>query len=199
MGAGDGDFQRGLSMGRKRRVPALVDATRREAVIYCRVSTREQVNNLSLDTQEQRCREWCGKQGYVVRRVFREEGESAKTAERPVLRELLEYCERNLPSVQYLVVYALDRFSRNTGDYFQLRERMLDVGVRLRSATQPMDESSSGVLLEGMGALYGHYDNAKRRENTLIGMQARIDSQGMALHGSPGLSKGARRHFWAHP
>ena len=61
------------------------------AVIYVRVSTADQVENLSLDTQEQRCREFCKRQGLKVERVFREEGASAKTTERQKLQEMFDH------------------------------------------------------------------------------------------------------------
>ena len=40
------------------------------AVLYCRVSTKEQVENLSLPTQQQRCAEYCQRKGFTVLRVF---------------------------------------------------------------------------------------------------------------------------------
>ena len=63
-----------------------------QAVIYCRVSTKEQTKNLSLPTQERVCREYCERQGVAVNRVFVEEGESAKTSDRTKLIELLDFC-----------------------------------------------------------------------------------------------------------
>ena len=49
------------------------------AVIYVRVSTKEQTENLSLPTQLRACEEYCRRQGYEVLERFHEEGESAKT------------------------------------------------------------------------------------------------------------------------
>lgn len=49
------------------------------AVIYCRVSSEEQVKNLSLPTQQKACIEYCNRQGFEVDKIFVEEGESAKT------------------------------------------------------------------------------------------------------------------------
>jgi Resolvase, N terminal domain len=47
------------------------------AVIYVRVSTKEQTENLSLPTQLRTCEEYCRSQGYEVLERFHEEGESA--------------------------------------------------------------------------------------------------------------------------
>jgi len=55
-------------------LPAMVGA-----VIYVRVSTKEQTENLSLPTQLRACGEYCRRQGYGVLERFHEEGESAKT------------------------------------------------------------------------------------------------------------------------
>src|SRR4051812_30276108 len=45
------------------------------AVIYVRVSTKEQTENLSLPTQLRACEEYCGRQGYEILERFHEEGE----------------------------------------------------------------------------------------------------------------------------
>jgi site-specific DNA recombinase len=59
------------------------------AVIYVRVSTKEQTENLSLPTQLRACEEYCRRQGYEVLERFHEEGESAKTTDRSQLQNLL--------------------------------------------------------------------------------------------------------------
>jgi DNA invertase Pin-like site-specific DNA recombinase len=63
------------------------------AVIYIRVSTKEQTENLSLATQLKACEEYCERQGFEVVARFRDEGESAKTADRTELQKLLHFCE----------------------------------------------------------------------------------------------------------
>ena len=65
------------------------------AVIYVRVSTKEQTENLSLPTQLRACEEYCRRQGYEVLERFHEEGESAKTTDRSQLQNLLTYCRLN--------------------------------------------------------------------------------------------------------
>ncbi|HRS37464.1 MAG TPA: recombinase family protein [Thermoanaerobaculia bacterium] len=83
-------------------------------VVYIRVSTEEQVANLSLDTQDAACRAYAARQGWDVLRVYREEGESAKTAQRPVLQRLLDDLERRRFHPVALVVYDLSRLARET-------------------------------------------------------------------------------------
>ena len=65
------------------------------AIIYTRVSSDEQVKGTSLEYQEQICRQYCSTKGIEVLNVFREEGVSAKTAERLELLRAMEYCRRH--------------------------------------------------------------------------------------------------------
>ena len=74
------------------------------AVIYVRVSTKEQTENLSLPTQLKACEAYCQRQGFHVLARFREEGESAKTADRTELQKLLQFCRTNKGRVQFAVV-----------------------------------------------------------------------------------------------
>lgn len=56
---------------------------KKRAVIYCRVSTKEQVEEgNSLVSQEKICRDYANKHNYEIVRVFIEQGESAKNADR---------------------------------------------------------------------------------------------------------------------
>jgi DNA invertase Pin-like site-specific DNA recombinase len=83
------------------------------AVIYVRVSTKEQTENLSLPTQLRACEEYCRRQGYDVLERFYEEGESAKTTDRSQLQKLLTFCRLNKGRVHFVVVFNLTRFARD--------------------------------------------------------------------------------------
>jgi DNA invertase Pin-like site-specific DNA recombinase len=109
------------------------------AVIYVRVSTKEQTENLSLPTQLKACEEYCERQGFHVLTRFREEGGSAKTADRTELQKLLQFCRNNKGKVQFVVVFNLTRFAREKYDHFALRAHLKSLGISLRSATVPID------------------------------------------------------------
>jgi len=144
------------------------------AVIYCRVSTKEQTHNLSLPTQEQACRDYCQHQGFEVARVFIEEGESAKTEDRPQLKKLLTYCRENKKRIGFVVVYSLTRFARDKYSHFVVRAHLSKLDITLRSATEPIDDSSSGKLMEGILASFSQFDNDVR-SRTVAGMKATIE------------------------
>jgi len=52
----------------------------------------------------------CVHNGWQVIRLFREEGESAKTADRPRLQELLTFCRNAKPRPEFVVVHHVDRW-----------------------------------------------------------------------------------------
>src|SRR4026209_1857948 len=128
------------------------------AVIYVRVSTKEQTENLSLPTQLRACEEYCRRQGYEILERFHEEGESAKTTDRSQLQALLKYCRTHKSKVHFVVVYNLTRFAREKYDHFALRAHLKSLGISLRSATEPIDDTSTGKLMEGGLASFAQVD-----------------------------------------
>ena len=145
------------------------------AVIYTRVSTKGRTENLSLPTQLKVCEEYCERQGLEVIARFREEGESAKTADRTELQQLLSFCRANKGRVQFVVVYNLTRFAREKYDHFALRAHLKSLGISLRSATEPIDDTSTGKLMEGVLAAFAQFDNDVRSERMRGGMRAALE------------------------
>ncbi len=145
------------------------------AVIYVRVSTKEQTENLSLPTQLRACEEYCRRQGYEVIERFHEEGESAKTTDRSQLQLLLKYCRTHKGHVHFVVVYNLTRFAREKYDHFALRAHLKSLGISLRSATEPIDDTSTGKLMEGVLAAFAQFDNDCRADRTRAGMRAALE------------------------
>ena len=144
------------------------------AVIYIRVSTKEQTENLSLPTQLRACEEYCRREGFDVLERFKEEGESAKTADRTELQRLLTYCRTHKGRVHFLIVFNLTRFARDKYDHFALRSHLQSLGISLRSATEPIDDSSTGKLMEGVLAAFAQFDNDVRSDRTRAGMRAAL-------------------------
>jgi DNA invertase Pin-like site-specific DNA recombinase len=145
------------------------------ALIYVRVSTKEQTENLSLPTQLRACEEYCCREGFEVLARFKEEGESAKTTDRTELQNLLKYCRTHKGKVHFVVVYNLTRFAREKYDHFALRAHLKSLGISLRSATEPIDDTSTGKLMEGVLAAFAQFDNDVRSERTRAGMRAALE------------------------
>lgn len=144
-----------------------------EAVIYKRVSTQDQVNNMSLGEQDKVCRAFCMGKDMKVVEIFADEGESAKTADRTKLKEMLEYCRANRKTVGHVVVYKIDRFARSVQDHSALQLLLKKMGIILWSATEPIGETTTGKLMEHVLASFAQFDNDVRSERCSAGMIAR--------------------------
>ena len=55
-------------------------------IIYVRVSSEKQIDGYSLDSQEELCSKRAKEQGFTIVKLFREEGISATTTNRPLLQ-----------------------------------------------------------------------------------------------------------------
>jgi DNA invertase Pin-like site-specific DNA recombinase len=88
-----------------------------------------QTENLSLPTQLRACEDYCKHAGYEILERFKEEGESAKTADRTELQRLLKYCRTHKGKVHFVVVYNLTRFAREKYDHFALRAHLKSFGI----------------------------------------------------------------------
>lgn len=97
--------------------------------------------------------------GWKIAKIFKEEGESAKAADRTQLKELMEYCRINKGKVQVCLVYKIDRFARNQMDHYAIKARLLEYGVSVRSATEPVDDTPIGKVIEGLFAAVAQLDN----------------------------------------
>ena len=143
-------------------------------IVYIRVSTKEQTEGYSLDSQEKACREFCEKQGWEVVKVFREEGESAKTADRTQLIELLKFCGENKGKTDILLVHKLDRIARQSSDHHAIRATLSRYHVVLRSVTEPIDETSQGKFMENIYSAVAQLDNDVRAERSKSGLVERV-------------------------
>lgn len=170
--------------------PAILRAM--TAFIYCRVSTGRQVDGSSLDTQRQRCIEYCEREGWRVVRVFVEEGASAKSTDRPVFQEMLKECRKHKGTIGYIVVYSMSRFARNASDHFNVRAQLHKLNIALRSATEAINDSAYGEFFETLAAGQAQLDNRIRSDLTYEAMVACVSSGRWMWRPMIGYLKGSK-------
>lgn len=160
------------------------------SIIYVRVSSLRQLDNASLATQEKACREFCERNGWQVLRVFKEEGESAKTADRTELQAMLRCCRTANPRPAYLVVYSLDRFARNGVDHDAVRIQLNGMGVLLRCVQTPLGETPTERAIERILSALPQLDNELRAERSVAGMKTRLEEGRWMFKGPLGYING---------
>lgn len=145
-----------------------------KGIIYCRVSSKEQIEGTSLESQKAACTDYARSKNIDVLRVFVEQGESAKFADRTQLLELLEFCRKNKGTVNVLLVWKVDRFARNVTDHFSVKATLGKYGVRILSVTEPIDTNPEGKLMETILAGFAQFDNDIRAMRTVQGMKRKL-------------------------
>jgi site-specific DNA recombinase len=101
---------------------------RKNAIIYTRVSTKEQAEtNTSLETQKKLCEQYAKNNNYIVKAYFGGTYESAKSDDRKEFKRMLKFAKQS-STVGYIIVYSYDRFSRTGSSASQITSELLEDG-----------------------------------------------------------------------
>jgi Resolvase, N terminal domain len=99
----------------------------------------------------------------------------------------------NKGRVHFVVVFNLTRFARDKYDHFALRSHLKSLGISLRSATVPIDDTSTGKLMDGVLAAFAQFDNDVRSDRTRAGMKAALE---LTASVSPSCRKSKPPRIW---
>jgi site-specific DNA recombinase len=146
-------------------------SNRNKAIIYTRVSTKEQAdNNTSLGTQKRYCEEYTLINGLEVVENFGGTYESAKTDERKEFQRMIKYARQN-STIGFILIYSYDRFSRSGSNASYIADELKKQGITLIAVTQKVDTSNAGgILQQDFFFLLSRFDNEMRRDKTKTGM-----------------------------
>lgn len=133
-------------------------------VAYCRVSTEEQAEEgYSIEGQANRLRSYAELHELGAVTVVEDPGLSGKNLKRQGLQQILGMVEAG--HVSNILVWRLDRLSRDLGDLILLADRFGQAGVALHSFTEKLDLSSGG----GAPAPPAQYDRARASNLVCVG------------------------------
>ena len=157
--------------------------------LYTRVSTDMQASKDegSLDTQEARLRAAvASRAGHAeIVRVFREEGESGKSLDRPELQALLAGIRAG--DFDLLMVTRIDRLSRSLMDFHQVHELMKNRGVQFWSLNESFDTSTAvGRAMLKLVLVFAELEREQTAERTRHALEARAQ-RGLWNGGHPPL------------
>jgi site-specific DNA recombinase len=122
----------------------------KKVAIYARVSSDSQDVDLSISAQLRALREYAAKNGYQVVREFVDEAESGRTTDRPAFKEMIALARTHQPPFQAVLVWKLNRFARSRVDSITYKTLLKSKGIKVISINEPLDDSPSGKLLEGV-------------------------------------------------
>lgn len=118
-------------------------------VLYLRFSSAKQ-NEQSIEGQDRVCTEFCAREGHeIIARYIDRAASASKDIEKreAFLKMISDSANQDFDAV---VVYKLDRFSRNRYDSAIYRAKLKKNGVRLLSATENLTDSPESIILEAM-------------------------------------------------
>ncbi|MDP8260019.1 MAG: recombinase family protein [Candidatus Gygaella obscura] len=141
-----------------------------KVAIYLRVSTEDQVREgYSLEVQEEYLRGYATRESHQVYSMYKDGGISGYTKERPALIRLLRDAKDN--KFDLVIVYKLDRFSRNLKDLLNIVDELLSYGVGFKSATEPFDTTNSAgkLMFQQLGS-FAEFERNRIKERVFPGM-----------------------------
>ena len=148
----------------------------------CQVSTLEQKEHgYSIEEQERKLKSFCEINDWSVSDVFIDAGFSGAKRERPELQRMMNDIKR----FDLILVYKLDRLTRNVRDLLDLLEIFEQNNVAFRSATEVYDTSTAmGRLFVTLVGAMAEWERETIRERVMMGKRAAI-KQGMILTPPP--------------
>jgi site-specific DNA recombinase len=151
----------------KQQLEDIQRVVRRRAIIYCRVSTDEQENNTSLETQEADCRKWAAAQGIEVVAVVYESFTGMLLWERKQLERVRILYKSGAANT--VIVRTFDRLSRVQTHFAILTEEMQRYHVELECAKEHVDKSPVGQKARMIMSTVAEVEHTKIIERTTTG------------------------------
>lgn len=141
--------------------------------IYCRVSTKEQVNGYSLEEQKRICKDYMHNMGIKYFRLYLDEGYTGKNLDRPSFQNMLEHCLQR--KITHIIVWKLDRLSRNLTDTLLLIEELDNMGIGVISVTQAIDSTTTlGKIVTSILSGFSQIELENLTERVRMGVRARF-------------------------
>ena len=136
------------------------------AVIYQRVSSKEQEFGFSPEVQIEVCRKWADRNGYEVVKSFEGEYESAKSdVNRKRFKQMLDFVKDRKNKIDAVIVYSTSRFSRTGVESFSIVEELKKKGITVFSATSSYDaRTPDGEMMQGYELVQARHDNAVKSQ-----------------------------------
>lgn len=138
-----------------------------KGVIYARYSSDNQREE-SIEGQIRECRAFAEKNDIEIVETYIDRALSAKTDSRPDFLRLIK--DSASKKFEILLVWKLDRFSRNKFDSAHYKWTLKNNGVRVVSATEAISNGPEGILLESLLEGMAEYYSAELSVKVVRGL-----------------------------
>lgn len=121
----------------------------KRAVAYARFSSNNQRDE-SIDAQLRAIREYCERNNIQLVEIYTDEAQSATTDMRDDFKNMIDDIFAGKLDIDTVLVHKFNRFARNKYDSAIYKKRLRDIGIKVVSVTQPIDDSPEGRILESL-------------------------------------------------
>src|ERR1022692_1760983 len=134
-----------------KQCPVTVSNVPRQAVLYTRVSSKEQELGYSIPAQQELLRSYGAQLGLVIEQEL-SDAETAKITRRPGFVGMVRYFKQH-PACRVLLVEKNDRLYRNFKDYLTIDELDLEIHLVQENVILTKDSRSSEKFMHGIKVL----------------------------------------------
>ena len=113
-----------------------------KCVIYARYSSDRQREE-SIEGQIRVCEEFALRNDLEVIQTYTDRALTARTDRRPAFQQMIADCKKR--QFSYILVYKLNRFSRNRYDSAVYKHKIAQYGVKVLSAMERITDDPSGI------------------------------------------------------
>lgn len=139
----------------------------KKAVIYARYSSDRQREE-SIEGQIRVCEQYAERNDLQIIHIYADRALTGRTDKRPEFQMMIR--DSAFGAFQYVLVYKLNRFSRDRYDSASYKHKLKKNGVKLLSAMENISDDPAGILLESVIEGIAEYYSAELSENVLRGM-----------------------------
>ena len=138
------------------------------AVIYARYSSDSQTEQ-SIEGQMRICEEYAKKNNIVILDKYIDRAMTGTNDNRPDFQRMIKDSARR--EWNYVLVYKLDRFSRNKYETAIHKKTLRDNGVKVLSAMENIPDTPEGIILESLLEGMNQYFSAELSQKVKRGMR----------------------------
>lgn len=137
------------------------------AVIYARYSSSNQTEQ-SIEGQLRVCNQYAENNGILILETYIDRAMTGTNDNRADFQRMIK--DSGKREWDYVIVYKLDRFSRDKYATAIHKKTLKDNGVKLISATENIPDSPEGIILESLIEGMGQYYSAELSQKVRRGM-----------------------------
>ena len=137
------------------------------AVIYARYSSDNQTEQ-SIEGQLRVCAQYAKNNDIVILKTYIDRAMTGTNDNRPDFQQMIK--DSASKEWQNIIVYKLDRFSRNKYETAKYKKILKDNGVKLISAMENIPDTPEGIILESLLEGMAEYYSAELSQKVKRGM-----------------------------